>query len=66
MLGHIRGGVVIGESMIKFPDCTHSEQMTVSIISWWYFIFTYRLMTYTLPDMKETNWIGKIPPNVPL
>ena len=30
----IRGGVVVSESRIKVPACTHSKKMTVSITSW--------------------------------
>ena len=38
-----------------FTDCTHKEKMMVSIISFF-------SMTYTLPDMKKANRIGKIRP----
>ena len=53
VLEHIRGGVVIGDSPMKVA---HSENMKVITFygEIWYFN-----MTYTLPDMKEANWIGK-------
>ena len=39
----------------EFLYYTHSEKMTVSIISQWEFIFN---MTFPLPHMNEASWIG--------
>ena len=63
-LDHIRVGVVLYIMLSvshrwEFPDCIHSEKMTVSIISRWDSDFD---ITKPLPDMKEPNRIGKILP----
>ena len=61
---HTRGGgwsyILSVSHWWQFTDCTHSEKMMISIISWWDFIFH---MTYT-PDVVEANRIGKTRPHV--
>ena len=55
MFEHIQGGVVI------FDDCTHSEKMTVSIISRWGFVLNMTFYTTRQERSQSDREIKSVP-----